>query len=63
MGSQRVGHNWATELKWTELTSYAWLYQNEDFCSTKNTKVKGSRWETEKETMFIVAKMSTVGKD
>ena len=24
MGSQRVGHNWATELNWTELNTYIW---------------------------------------
>ena len=25
MGSQRVGHNWATELNWTELSSSLWI--------------------------------------
>ena len=24
MGSQRVGHDWATELNWTELNAYIW---------------------------------------
>ena len=25
MGSKRVGHNWATELNWTELSSSLWI--------------------------------------
>ena len=35
MGSQRVGHDWATELNWTELTEvfYGWL---SDFLGSRN---------------------------
>ena len=28
MGSQRVGHDWATELNWTELTAFDYKYGN-----------------------------------
>ena len=33
MGSQRVGHDWATELNWTELTFSPWLFkQGKVYC-------------------------------
>ena len=38
MGSQRVGHNWATELDWTELCLCANLYISSWFPSVKFTQ-------------------------
>ena len=40
-GLQRVGHNWETELNWTEKTAYIWilpaLFSNFGTCTKKQT--------------------------
>ena len=34
MGSQRVGHNWETEVNWTELKVWSWTFHPKTFVNT-----------------------------
>ena len=43
MGSQRVAHNWATELNWTELNSFC-LSPKAPFLKLKTSGRKGKAW-------------------
>ena len=42
MGSQRVRHDWATELNWTESLSHVWLFCDPVDCSPPGSSVHGT---------------------
>ena len=42
MGSQRVGHDWVTELNWTELNLIIWTQASSD---CKQNRVADGRWD------------------
>ena len=60
MGSQRVGHNWGTELNWTELSnsfeslvSWSCTWRKKEGASSVSFKISANVWNMSKTPMFI----------
>ena len=52
MGSQRVGHNWATELNWTEAITRIYIY-----CTEMSTTIKKALFFCLSIPNFVIAQM------
>ena len=67
MGSQRVGHDWATDLIWSDLSEYEWLmlYDNEQWevCETKIIP-NNLRWYIVfcPSNIFLIMKIKSINK-